>query len=91
MSSSVLGASALLAALDGLERGSLTGVPQPQAGATYAAKIDKAEGRIDWRRDALDIERQVRAFNPWPVAETTLEGEQLRIFAAGQNLRRTRR
>jgi methionyl-tRNA formyltransferase len=79
---SVLGATALLAALDGLERGSLTGVPQPQQGATYAAKIDKAESRIDWRRDALDIERQVRAFNPWPVAETTLEGEQLRIFAA---------
>jgi methionyl-tRNA formyltransferase len=79
---SVLGASALLAALDGLERGSLTGVPQPQEGATYAAKIDKTESRIDWRRDALDIERKVRAFNPWPVAETTLEGEQLRIFAA---------
>ncbi len=79
---SVLGADALLAALDGLERGLLTGVPQSQEGASYAARIDKAESRIDWRRDALDIERQVRAFNPWPVAETTLGGEQLRIFAA---------
>jgi methionyl-tRNA formyltransferase len=79
---SALGAAALLAALDGLGSGSLTPAPQPHEGATYAPKIDKAEARIDWRRSALDIERQVRAFNPWPVAETTLEGEQLRIFAA---------
>jgi methionyl-tRNA formyltransferase len=79
---SVLGATALIAALEAMQRGSLTGVPQPQTGVTYAAKIDKAESRIDWQRDALGIERQVRAFNPWPVAETTLEGEQLRIFAA---------
>ncbi|GAC1457094.1 MAG: methionyl-tRNA formyltransferase [Steroidobacteraceae bacterium] len=79
---SVLGAEALIAALDGLEQGSLTGVPQPREGATYAAKIGKAESRIEWRRDALGIERQVRAFNPWPVAQTTLDGETLRIFAA---------
>jgi methionyl-tRNA formyltransferase len=79
---SVLGAEALLAALEGLERGSLTGVPQPKEGVTYAAKIDKAESHIDWRGEALGIDRQVRAFNPWPVAETTLEGEPLRIFAA---------
>ena len=79
---SVLGGEALVAALDGIGRGLLAGVPQPREGATYAAKIDKAESRIDWRQDALAIERQVRAFNPWPVAETTLDGEQLRIFAA---------
>jgi len=79
---SVLGAEALLAALEGLGRGSLTGVPQPREGVTYAAKINKAESRIDWRGDAEGIDRQVRALNPWPVAETTLEGEQLRIFVA---------
>ena len=79
---SVLGAQALLAALEGLERGSLTGVPQPKQGVTYAAKIGKAESRIDWRGDAKGIDRQVRAFNPWPVAETILEGEQLRILSA---------
>jgi methionyl-tRNA formyltransferase len=79
---SVLGATALIAALDGMQRGSLIGVPQPEIGVTYAAKIGKAESRIDWHGDALGIERQVRAFNPRPVAETTLEGEQLRIFAA---------
>jgi methionyl-tRNA formyltransferase len=79
---SALGAAALLAALDGLGSGSLAPAPQPQEGVTYAPKIDKAESRIDWRRSALDIERQVRAFNPWPVAQTTLADEQLRIFAA---------
>ena len=79
---SVLGAEALIAALGELDRGSAQPKPQSQQGATYAAKIDKAESRIDWRRDAQGIERQVRAFNPWPVAETVMEGEQLRIFAA---------
>jgi methionyl-tRNA formyltransferase len=37
---------------------------------------------IDWRREAVEIERKVRAFNPWPVAETRLDGEQLRIYKA---------
>jgi len=57
-------------------------VPQPPEGVTYAAKIEKAEALIDWSKDALEIERHVRAFNPWPVAETRLDGEQLRIFDA---------
>jgi methionyl-tRNA formyltransferase len=78
----VLGAAALLEALDGLASGKLRSVPQPAEGVTYAAKIDKSEARIDWSGDALAIERQVRAFNPRPVAETSLDGEQLRIYAA---------
>jgi methionyl-tRNA formyltransferase len=49
---------------------------------TYAPRIEKAEARIDWSRDALEIERQIRAFNPWPVAETVLDGQPLRILAA---------
>ncbi|MFO1409785.1 MAG: hypothetical protein U1F06_05320 [Steroidobacteraceae bacterium] len=56
--------------------------PQPEAGVTYAAKLAKSEARIDWSRDAASIDRQVRAFNPWPVAETRLDGEQLRIWRA---------
>ena len=76
-----LGATALLTALDGLAAG-LTARPQSPEGVTYAPRIEKAEARIDWGRDALEIERQVRAFNPWPVAETTLDGEPLRILAA---------
>ena len=78
----VLGAEALLEALSGLARGTLTGRPQPAEGVTYAARIEKAEARIDWTQEAIRIERQVRAFNPEPVAETRLDGEQLRIFSA---------
>ncbi len=77
-----LGAEALLEALAGLAAGTLTARAQPEEGVTCAARIGKAEALIDWSRDALAIERQVRAFNPEPVAETRLEGEQLRIFEA---------
>jgi methionyl-tRNA formyltransferase len=77
-----LGASAVLEALEGYANGTLPAVPQPAEGVTYAGKIDKAEALIDWTRPALEIEHQVRAFNPWPVAETRLEGEQLRVFDA---------
>jgi methionyl-tRNA formyltransferase len=77
-----LGAPALLEGLQGLASGSLVPRPQPPEGAIYAAKIAKAEALMDWSRDAGEIERQVRAFNPWPVAETVLDGEQLRIYLA---------
>jgi methionyl-tRNA formyltransferase len=77
-----LGAQALLEALAGLAAGTLAAVPQPAQGATYAAKILKSEARIDWTRPAADIDRQVRAFNPWPIAETTLDGEPLRILTS---------
>lgn len=77
-----LGAEALLAALAGLAAGTLAAHRQPGVGITYAAKIAKSEASIDWSRDAALIERQVRAFNPWPVAETTLGGERLRIHSA---------
>ena len=77
-----LGAAALMEALDGLEHGTLQGVPQPAEGATYAPRIRKSEGRIDWAHSAAALERQVRAFNTWPVAETVLDGIQLRILAA---------
>ena len=77
-----LGADALLEALAGLASGTLAARAQPQEGATYAARIAKAEARIDWTKEAMQIERQVRAFNPQPVAETRLDGEQLRIFSA---------
>lgn len=78
----VLGGSALIEALEGHATGTLHAIPQPAEGVTYAAKLEKAEALIDWKRDAVDIERQVRAFNPWPVAETRLDGEQLRVFEA---------
>ncbi|HYB63873.1 MAG TPA: methionyl-tRNA formyltransferase [Steroidobacteraceae bacterium] len=77
-----LGAGTLLEALEGLASGTLEGRPQPGEGATYAAKIDKSEACIDWSRDAASIERKVRAFDPWPIAETTLGGQRLRIHSA---------
>lgn len=57
-------------------------VAQPEEGVTYAAKIDKAEARIDFSRDAHQVERQVRAFNPMPGAFFEYRGERFRILAA---------
>ena len=76
------GASALLRVLAQLADGSALAAPQSTEGVTYAAKIDKAEALIDWSRDATCLDRQIRAFNPWPIAETRFKGEQLRIYAA---------
>ena len=78
----VLGAEALLPALDALAAGTAAPRVQPEEGATYAAKIRKDEAVIDWSRPALEIDRLVRAFNPWPVAETRWDGRQLRIWEA---------
>jgi methionyl-tRNA formyltransferase len=77
-----VGGAAIMQVLDALATNSAQSRPQSEDGVTYAAKIDKSEALIDWRREAVEIERKVRAFNPWPVAETRLEGEQLRIYAA---------
>ena len=77
-----LGAQAIVEAVQGWAAGTLRAMPQPAAGATYAVKIRKDEARIDWTRTADEIDRQVRAFNPWPVAETRLGGEQVRIWEA---------
>jgi methionyl-tRNA formyltransferase len=57
-------------------------VPQPEAGVTYAAKIDKAESRLDFTRPAVEVERQVRAFNPAPGAWFAMGGERIKILAA---------
>jgi len=77
-----LGAALLTQALDGVELGALHPVEQPADGATYAAKIQKREAQIDWRQSAQQIARQVRAFNPWPVAQTLWEQQQLRVWEA---------
>ena len=76
-----LGAEAIVEAVAGWASGRLQPRPQSESGATYAAKISKHEARIDWIRPAVEIDRQVRAFNPWPVAETVLGGEQVRVWA----------
>ena len=80
---SALGAEVLA---EGLRRAmageSLVPHPQPEEGVTYAHKLDKAEAKLDFQRDAIALERQVRAFDPWPVAEADIVGESLRIWAA---------
>jgi methionyl-tRNA formyltransferase len=78
-----LGAEALLDALRNLAGGApLKAEPQPVEGVTYARKLDKAEARIDWREAAGQLERRVRAFNPWPVAWCDIGGERTRIWDA---------
>ena len=75
---SKLGAGALMEWLDH----PTPSTPQPDGGATYARKIEKAEARIDWARPALEIERQVLAFNPVPGAWFEANGERLKLLAA---------
>lgn len=76
----VIGASAIVEALTRLA--SLSPEPQQNALASYAAKISKEEARLDWRRDAATLLRQIRAYNPFPGAFTTLHGETLKIWQA---------
>ncbi|MGE5096391.1 MAG: methionyl-tRNA formyltransferase [Betaproteobacteria bacterium] len=75
-----LGAEAIIEALERLT--ALVPEPQDGARATYAAKVGKAEARIDWSRSNVEIDRQVRAFNPAPGAETSLGGVALKIWTA---------
>ncbi|MET4569181.1 methionyl-tRNA formyltransferase [Rhodanobacter soli] len=79
----MLGAEALAEGLRRTLAGeALVATPQPEDGVTYAHKLDKAEAKLDFSRPALELERQVRAFDPWPVAEGEIAGEPLRIWAA---------
>ena len=75
-----LGAAAIVEALAGLP--CLAPQPQDDSQATYAAKIQKAEARIDWSRTAREIDRQVRAFNPFPGAEGPVLGAPLKVWRA---------
>ena len=77
-----LGARALIETLPGIADGSREPQPQDDRLATYAHKLTKEEAVIDWTWPAAAIERQVRAFNPWPVAQTSLEDAVLRVWDA---------
>jgi len=57
-------------------------VPQPEAGVTYAAKLLRADGRLDFARDAASLDRQVRAFTPWPGTFTNFAGDALKVLGA---------
>jgi len=77
-----LGGSALLEALPGIAEGTSKPEPQNDAVATYAEKLTKAEARIDWTRPALELNRMIHAFDPWPVAQTRLGETTLRLWGS---------
>jgi len=80
---SALGADALAEGLRRTLAGEiLTPRAQPEDGVMYAHKLDKAEARLDFSLPATELERKVRAFDPWPVAEADVAGERLRIWSA---------
>ena len=79
-----IGSELIVEALGALKTAadSLVATPQPADGATYAAKIGKAEATVDWTRPATEIARDVRAFNPFPGALATLEGAPIKLWRA---------
>jgi len=78
-----LGAEMLIAALPDILSGQLAPVPQDESAACYAPKIAKRDAALDWTQPAAVLARQVRAYNPWPVAEgSTADGRRLRIWQA---------
>jgi methionyl-tRNA formyltransferase len=76
----ILGAELIVSAIARLP--TLTPTPQPEEGVTYAAKIGKAEALLDWRRSAVELERAVRAFDPFPGAVGQLNGASIKIWRA---------
>ena len=86
----VLGAQMIVSTLDGLMRKTIDPVPQPDEGVTYAHKLGKEEGVLDWRRPAAELERKVRAFHPWPgtwfEAEADGKAERIKVLAAALTL-----
>lgn len=77
-----LGAALLVEVLPAIVAGAAVAIRQPDQGVTYARKVDKSEARLDWSVAAALLARRVRAFQPWPVADTLLAGESLRVLAA---------
>ena len=77
------GADLMVQAMSELaQKGVLASTPQDESLVTYAHKLEKAEAAIDWQKSAVEISRQVRAFNPFPVAQGVLKGQVCRIWMA---------
>jgi methionyl-tRNA formyltransferase len=77
-----LGADLLVETLPAYLAGALQPRPQPEEGVTYAERLRKRDGRVDWSRPAVELDRQMRAFTPWPGAFTTLHGQRLKLLRA---------
>jgi methionyl-tRNA formyltransferase len=79
---SQLGANLLIETLPGYLSGKLIPTPQPEEGVTYAPTIKKEEGKLDFTHDVNELERRVRAFNPWPGAYIDFDGANLKVHRA---------
>jgi methionyl-tRNA formyltransferase len=77
-----LGAELIVEAIARLEAGDLPDIVQPQDGVTYAAKLERGEGVIDWSLTALELDRKVRALNPWPGTIFNLGEERIKLLEA---------
>jgi len=77
-----LGGRMIVEALAGAAEGRLVRTPQPAEGVTYANKVEKQEALIDWQRPAAEIVRRIRAFDPFPGANSPLENETIKLWAA---------
>lgn len=75
-----MGAKLLLRTIQAIEDGSAPRTSQPEDGGTYASQLSKEMARIDWTRSAHEIKNLVRGMNPWPVAQTTFRGKQMKVF-----------
>ena len=77
-----LGGRLIVSALDGLMAKTIEPVPQAEEGVSYAHKLGKEEGALDWRRPAVELERKVRAFHPWPGTWFEVAGERIKVLQA---------
>jgi len=79
---SLIGAQLMAGTLPKYLSGAIAPQPQPEEGATYSPRIDKADAQIDWRKPAAEIERMVRAYTPWPGAQTMWNGQLVKVLKA---------
>jgi len=79
------GASTLMEVFPELISGGCPAVPQPAEGVSYARKLEKSEAVIDWTLSAREISRRIRAFDPWPVAESSLRAERVKLRTVSIN------
>ena len=78
----IMGGDLLIDTVKGLEKQSITPVKQDESAATYAPIITKADGEIDWKLSAKEIDCKIRGLHAWPVAYTKVNGKMLKIFSA---------
>ncbi|MCW9034532.1 MAG: methionyl-tRNA formyltransferase [Rhodospirillales bacterium] len=79
---SQIGAKLIIEAVSGLDEGRLIGMPQPEEGVTYAAKLEKNEGRLDWSKPAIELQRAINAFTPWPGATFAYGDNRIKVLEA---------